>query len=193
MVETRSALKVGHDVPWVTSWTGEAIVGVGPCPSVRGRLAIGQIQDAGCGKPQYSKNHMVRQRLSVVRMLCPMCGEPTAPGDRWTEVAKLVAAGVLRSRGIAIATAIDSDTVLLDAGSIAPLHRRCVDRSLLHCPHLRASPDVRVMKFPETWSVIPLLVETDAVDGHRPDVIGFLQLCGLTRTVDRRWRLNLGR
>ena len=27
--------------------------------------------------------------------------------------------------------------VVLDAGSIAPLHKACVDRSLMHCPHLK--------------------------------------------------------
>jgi hypothetical protein len=188
MNETLSALKVGHDVPWVTSWTGEAHLGIGRCPTVMGRPALCQAEDPGRGKPQYSRNHLVRQRLSVVRMLCPMCGEPTGADDRWTQVAKPVPAGVLRRRGVAIAADIDQDTVLMDAGSIAPLHRRCVDRSLRHCPHLRASPDVHVLRFPAAWTVIPLLVDADEIAGRKPDVVGFLQLCGVTRTIDRRWR-----
>ena len=76
-----STLVVGSDVPWVTSWSGEQIVGAAPCQTVGGRLALMQASDPGSGKPQYSKNHLVRQRLTVVRMLCPMCGEPTAEGD----------------------------------------------------------------------------------------------------------------
>ena len=188
MPETLSALKVGHDVPWVTSWTGETHVGIGRCSTVMGRLALCQADAPGLGKPQYSKNHLVRQRLSVVRMLCPMCGEPTLEGDRWTQVAKPIAAGVLRRKGLVIAADIDQETVLLDAGSIAPLHKRCVDRSLRHCPHLRASPDVHVSRFPRFWTVIPLMVDTDEIAGRRPEVVGFLQLCGLTRTIDRRWR-----
>ena len=42
----KSRLKVGVDVPWVTSWTDEPILGVAPCPTVGGRLAIGQTQRA---------------------------------------------------------------------------------------------------------------------------------------------------
>lgn len=183
-----SHLKVGHDVPWVTSWSGEAMLGIRPCPTVRGRPAICQAEDPGRGRPQYSKNHLVRQRLSVARMLCPMCGEPTQKDDRWTQVARPLAAGLLRLRGVAVPGDIPGDTVVVDAGAIAPLHRRCVDRSLRHCPHLKASPDVRVMRFPERWAVIPLMVETDPVGGISPEVVGFFQLCGVTRTVDRRWR-----
>ena len=40
------ALKVGIDVPWVTSWSGEPVLGIRPCGSVGGRLAIVQAQDA---------------------------------------------------------------------------------------------------------------------------------------------------
>ena len=190
MSDTRSSLKVGHDVPWVTSWTGEAHLGIGRCFTVNGRPALRQADAPGLGKPQYSKNHLVRQRLSVIRMLCPMCGEPTAEDDRWTQVAKPVAAGALRRKGLALPADIDDDRVLLDAGAIAPLHKRCVDRSLRHCPHLRASPDVHVRRFPPIRTVIPLLIDADEIAGRRPEVVGFLQLCGVTRTIDRRWRLT---
>ncbi|HAL06975.1 MAG TPA: hypothetical protein DCP26_06440 [Brevundimonas sp.] len=190
MSHTLSPLKVGHDVPWVTSWTGEAHLGIGRCFTVNGRPALGQADAPGRGKPQYSKNHLVRQRLSVIRMLCPMCGAPTAEDDRWTQVAKPVAAGALRRKGLLLPAAIEEDRVLLDAGAIAPLHRRCVDRSLRHCPHLRASPDVHVRRFPAMWTVIPLLIDADEIAGRRPEMVGFLQLCGVTRTIDRRWRLT---
>ncbi len=185
-----STLEVGVDVPWVTSWTGEAIDGAAPCATVGGRLALFQHHSPGVGKPQYSKNHLVRQRLSVVEMRCPMCGERTRELDRWTQIAKRRTAGELRARGGNIRSDIDDDQVLIDAGSIAPLHRRCVDRSMKYCPHLRASDDVLIMRFPSDWLVLPLLVRAESGAGV---AVAFLQLCGVTRTIDRRWRGANGR
>ena len=195
----KSALEVGVDVPWVTSWTAEEIGGVRPCASVGGRPAAWQADRPGYGKPQYSKNHLVRQRWSVRRMLCPMCGQPTEAGDRWTQVAQLHPVGLLRAtgRGAGLPGQLKDEQLVQDAGSIAPLHKACVDRSLMHCPHLKADPHVNVMPFPERWIVLPLLVEArDDRPGHalmaRPRapmaVVMFLQLCGLTDAVEPKWR-----
>lgn len=198
----QSSLAVGVDVPWVTSWTAEAIEGVRPCASVGGRLALTQSQQPGFGKPEYSKNHLLRQRLSVLKMLCPMCGQATAAEDRVTQVARRTPAGRLRASGRApgLSPSIADETVLIDAGAIAPLHRACSDLSLRHCPHLRGDPNVDVMPFPERWVVLPLLIEASAppMAGHalmlRPTVpqtvavITFIQLCGVTGDVDRAWR-----
>jgi hypothetical protein len=182
-----STLVVGVEVPWVTSWSGEAILGAAPCATIGRRLALVQEHAPGIGKPQYSKNHLVRQRQSVVKMLCPMCGEPTSDADRWTQIAKRRTAGQLRERGGNLRPDIDDDRVLIDAGSIAPLHRRCVDRSMKYCPHLKTSDDVMVMRFPADWLVLPLLVKAEEGDGV---AVAFLQLCGVTRTIDRRWRME---
>ena len=189
-----STLQVGVDVPWVTSWTEEPITGVRPCASVGGHPALTQAGNAGFGKPQYSKNHLLRQRLTVARMLCPMCGEPTPSHDRWTQVARRTSAGALRRGGRApgLSRAIEDDRVVVDAGAIAPLHRQCSDRSLEHCPHLRADPEVNVMAFPARWTVMPLMIEATmpVAAGHAllrvqtaPSsiaVVTFLQLCGVT-------------
>ena len=199
---TKSRLAVGIDVPWVTSWTDEPILGIGPCATVDGRLAIGQAERAGFGRPEYSKNHLRRQRASVAGMLCPMCGAPTAQGDRFTQVAKATPAGVLRARGLggAVPPDVTDDQVLINAGAIAPLHRACVDRSLIHCPHLRSLPDIEVRPFPARWVVTRLEVEAmiDAAPQlflARPtgatravSVVSFLQLCGVTEDRDPRWR-----
>lgn len=200
----KSSLTVGIDVPWVTSWTDEPIKGVRPCWSVNGQLALTQVENAGYGRPEYSKNHLLRQRLSVSRMLCPMCGEPTAADDRVTQVARRIPAGRLRSlgRGADLSPRIPDEQVLVDAGAIAPLHRRCSDVSLLHCPHLRAEPDIDVQDFPARWTILPLLIEATAprVPGHAliasspapasvsVSVVTFLQLCGISDQVDRAWR-----
>lgn len=204
-----SALKVGVDVPWVTSWTDEPVIGVRPCASVGGRPALIQVEAAGFGKPEYSKNHLLRQRLSIARMLCPMCGQPTQPEDRWTQVARRVPAGLLRKqgRGDGLSKDIGDADILLDAGAIAPLHKDCSDRSLRYCPHLKSDPNVNVMAFPERWAVTPLLIEATPPEmsanpllrgpllrGLAPTapfaVITFLQLCGLTGRRDPQWKQN---
>lgn len=179
------------DVPWVTSWTAEPMIGVAPCPTVDGALAIVQTERPGYGKPVYSQNHMQRQRASVRDMLCPMCGEPTVAGDRWTVLAKRRTAGGLRKSGMDrfVAEEVPDDQPVLDAGSIAPLHRACADRSLRLCPHLKGSPAAELMPFPEKSTVTPLLVRATAPLEHfrrTPAgqaatvlVTAFLQLCGI--------------
>lgn len=191
-----SSLKVGVDVPWVTCWTGEPTLGVRPCPSVGGALAIVQTEAAGLGKPIYSRNHAVRQRLSVRDMLCPMCGLPTQAEDRWTQVARTVTAGGLRAsgRGDGLPAGLSDDAELVDAGAIAPLHRACADRSLRYCPHLKADPHVDIRRFPDRWFVLPLMTPARApaqlflarpATGRTLAVVGFLQLCGLADEESR--------
>ncbi|KQZ05972.1 hypothetical protein ASD21_18485 [Caulobacter sp. Root1455] len=197
-----SRLKVGVDVPWVTSWSDEESLGVRPCPTVGGRLAVCQAERPGLGKPQYSLNHFRRQRETVGRMLCPMCGEPTVAGDRWTQIAKRVPAGLLRAKGLGIALppAVGNERIVIDAGSIAPLHDACVKRSLEHCPHLKAHPGVEVMAWPEHWTVAPLMVQAVAPPvltimaapiAPPRAAVGFLQIFGLTQDSDPRWRRRL--
>lgn len=193
----QSALKVGVDVPWVTCWTGEPVLGVRPCASVGGRPAIVQAEAPGRGKPIYSQNHAVRQRLSVRDMLCPMCGKPTTPEDRWTQVAHPARVGTLRqARGASgLPAGLDDDDMVLDAGAIAPLHRACSDRSLRYCPHLKADPNIDVRPFPARWAVLPLMVRAEAppqlflAQAEPPrtlPVVGFLQLVGLLDASDAR-------
>lgn len=197
----QSSLAVGVDVPWVTSWTAEPIEGVRPCASVGGQLALVQAEQAGFGKPEYSKNHLLRQRLSMTRMLCPMCGQPTEQGDRVTQVARRIAAGKLRASGRAdLPPTVPDEQIIVDAGAIAPLHRRCSDLSLKHCPHLRAEPAVDVQPFPVRWGLIPLMIEATAplpggfallavaAVAAPVAVVTFLQLCGVTDQIDKAWR-----
>lgn len=201
-----SKLKVGVDVPWVTSWSAEAQAGVGPCASVDGRLALLQSDRAGVGRPLYSQNHLRRQRESVRAMLCPMCGQPTPAGDRWSQTGKRRAAGLVRARGLGqlLPPEIDDALIVLDAGSVAPGHRACMDRALRHCPHLQAQDDRELKAFPARWVVTPLYVEAAplSVPQHylasgtaRPPppvpAIAFLQLCGLTAELDRSWKRRL--
>ena len=190
-----SRLKVGTDVPWVTSWTSEPVTGVGPCLTTPGVLAVRQQERPGYGRPVYSENHHYRQRLSVQRMLCPMCGRATSAGDRWTLTARRKTAGVLRAQGLAgaLPAALADSRVVIDAGAIAPLHKLCAERSAVQCPHLSADPGLDLRPFSARWLVWPLWVAVDPPPGDapRPDlppVAAFLQLCGVTDAHDRRER-----
>ena len=183
----QSQLKVGIDVPWVTSWSEEPTIGVGPCPSIDGALAVGQAEHPGVGRPLYSRNHLFRQRRSVREMLCPMCGEPTPDGDRWSQTARWTTAGEIRAKGLGVWISSDfpDDRRLMDAGAIAPLHRACAERALTHCPHLKGMADHDLKAFPGAWIVAALSVEArqDHALSNVPQrsvaAVTFLQLIGV--------------
>ena len=190
-----SRLKVGVDVPWVTSWTAEPMLGVGPCPTVAGAPAVHQAQNPGVGRPNYSQNHMNRQRESVWRMLCPMCGEPTPSDDRWSQTGRWTDALALRRAGLGhllpgVAELPDGARVF-DGGAIAPCHLACAKRALSHCPHLGAAADQRLKRFPDRWLIAPLNVpatpNTPAA-GRNVPIAAFLQLYGLNRSAMARVR-----
>ena len=190
-MEKLSRLKVGLDVPWVTSWSGESLLGVRPCPSLDGGLAVVQANLPGQGRPNYSQNHLVRQRWSIRKMLCPMCGKPTPEDDRWTQTGRIVTAGALRQKGLAalLPATLDDEQTVLDAGAISPAHRVCMDLSLARCPHLQAHASPEPIRFPRRWTVLPLTIEARPPQAHvlemraRPGaavaVTSFLQLLGL--------------
>lgn len=187
-------LKIGVDVPWVTSWTLEIQGGVGPCPTVDGQPAALQVWKPGQGKPLYSRNHLRRQRDSVRAMLCPMCGEATPTADRWSQTGHFVAAGALRARGFgpALPADLDDDRVVLNAGAIAPLHMACAAASLQRCPHLGGMADRELKAFPPSWVVVPLYVKaTHSVTGRPLSAVSFLQLLGVTQDRDADWRDRL--
>ncbi len=183
---TTSKLKVGVDVPWVSSWSSEKMTAVSRCPSVDGAPAVGQQESPGQGQPLYGRNHLFRQRRSVREMLCPMCGEPTREGDRWSQTARWTTAGAVRAKGLGawLPAGFADDKALLDVGAIAPLHRACAERSLALCPHLHAMPDQTLTAFPGAWIVIPLTIEARPriASGALPKpvaVVSFLQLLGV--------------
>lgn len=182
-----SSLRIGVDVPWVTSWSGEAATGVGPCPSVDGVLAVGQAEHPGHGEPLYARNHLFRQRRSVREMLCPMCGKPTPEDDRWSQTARWSRAGEIRAKGLGVwlPAEFPDDRRLLDAGAIAPLHRACAERATRKCPHLKALDRQALIRFPGAWIVVALSVEVKArqAPGNAPHrsaaAVTFLQLIGV--------------
>ncbi|HEY2356285.1 MAG TPA: hypothetical protein VGH86_02450 [Phenylobacterium sp.] len=182
-----SKLRIGVDVPWVSSWSAEQVTGVGPCPSVDGVLAVGQSEHPGRGEPLYARNHLFRQRKSVREMRCPMCGEPTLEGDRWTQTGRWATARELRAKGAGVFLPPDmaDDKTLLDVGAVAPMHLACAERARALCPHLAAMPDKELKAFPGAWIVAALSVEARPaptaanVPQRSVPAVTFLQLIGV--------------
>jgi len=62
-------------VPYTVAWTGEERFFVERCPYARA-MAICQEVAPGQGKPTFGKPHMQRQRETIAKGLCDLCGKP---------------------------------------------------------------------------------------------------------------------
>jgi hypothetical protein len=167
-------------VPWNASWSGEDRYEVRPCRWVGGKPAIWSPHKPGVGRPVFAKPHMVRQRQSVARFLCTVCGEPTPADNRWW-----FGLGEFRE-GWFMTTE-------------APVHRACAELALTKCPHLRGRAR-DLAPFPSGWSVLSALVGGVAVEkdyGLRitPDrpVIGHLKFAWPAAHAADRTALAAGR
>jgi len=133
-------------VPWNAAWSGEDCYEIRPCRWAGGQLAIWSPHNPGRGRPLFAKPHMVRQRQSVVRMLCTVCGEPTQRGDRWWFQLGSYSEGWFMT-------------------TEAPVHRACADLALLKCPHLQrngCAPDLS--PFPDGYSILSSIVGGSRTD-----------------------------
>lgn len=152
----------GALVPWNASWSGEARYEVRPCRWAGGRRAMWSPHNPGEGKPIFAKPHIVRQRQSVARFLCTVCGNETPPADRWWFKLGQFESGWFMT-------------------TEAPVHHRCADLALRHCPHLRGR-EQGLQRFPGGWSLAQAIiggaaVQRDfqvAVTQHQP-VVGHLK------------------
>lgn len=115
---SESPLRIGVHVPWNAGWSSEESYEIRPCRWVGGKLALWSPHTPGIGKPVFARPHMVRQRQSIAKMLCTVCGKPTLPSDRWWFRLGNVQEGYFMT-------------------TEAPVHRTCADHSLSVCPHLR--------------------------------------------------------
>ena len=186
-MSTSPGLKIGVDVPWVVSWSEEPVTTIGPCPSVDGAIAVGQAENPGRGQPQFNRNHLFRQRRTVREMLCPMCGQPTQPGDRVSQTGHWTDAADIRRRtmGVWLPSDFKDDRRLFDAGTIAPMHRACAERARELCPPLKAFPNQDLHAFPGAWLIATINIEAQPKPGfsnlpQAPVVaISFLQIIGV--------------
>jgi hypothetical protein len=130
--------------PWNASWTAEERYEIRPCQYAGGKLAIWSPYKPGEGKPVFAKPHMVRQRQSVARFVCTVCGKPTPEDDRYW-----FGLGEIRE-GYFMTTE-------------APVHRECAEHSLKVCPHLRGRAR-DLSRFPSGYRVLASIIGGAAVE-----------------------------
>lgn len=133
-------------VPWNASWSSESRYEIRPCRWAGGALAIWAPHSPGIGTPIFARPHMVRQRQSIARMLCTVCGEPAPRNDRWW---------------FALGQYSDGWFMTTEA----PVHRCCADLALVKCPHLQrngCAQDLR--RFPEGYSILSAIVGGSLTD-----------------------------
>ncbi len=131
-------------VPWNAAWTGEDRYEVRPCRWAGGSLAVWSPHKPGEGRPLFAKPHMVRQRMSIARFVCTVCGEPTPPQDRfWFRLGQFQDGWFMTTE--------------------APVHRCCAETALKFCPHLRGR-EADLEPFPKAYSVLSAIVGGSAVD-----------------------------
>lgn len=139
-------MQIGVDVPWNAGWSSEDRYEVRPCRWAGGALAMWSPHSPGAGRPVFAKPHMVRQRKSIVLMLCTVCGEPTPPGDRWWFALGQFQEGYFMT-------------------TEAPVHRRCADRALTVCPHLKRTDSAKFLQpFPGGHTILSAIIGGAATD-----------------------------
>lgn len=134
------------EAPWNASWSGERPFGVRPCRWANDRPALWQPHNPGCGRPLFAVPHMVRQRMSIVRLICTVCGGPTPPDDRWWfGLGEYVGDYYMSTE--------------------APVHRLCADHALNVCPHLKKQNCAGdLARFPAGHQVIASMIGGDLVE-----------------------------
>ncbi|MDX2074670.1 MAG: hypothetical protein SFX19_09975 [Alphaproteobacteria bacterium] len=137
-----NALVIGRDVPWNAAWTGEDRFELRPCRWANGKLAVWQPTSPGNGKPMFADPHMVRQRMSVMRMICTVCGQRTTPGDRWM---------------FAMGEYIKHLGAKFWVTTEAPVHKACAELAGARCPHIRKL-GIQPQPFPAGHMVMAALV-----------------------------------
>ena len=115
--------KIGENVPWSVSWTGEDSYNLVASSAFPGFVDLEQVQNAGEGSPKFAAVHVTRQRLGMLGQLCHVCGRATTRDDRF--VFPVESGGFVRV-----------GETMRYAGSVPPVHARCGRLARQLCPHL---------------------------------------------------------
>ena len=79
--------KIGENVPWSVSWTGEDSYDLQASSDFPGFVDLVQVQRPGSGSPKFAAVHVTRQRVGMLEQLCHVCGRKTVRGigicSRW--------------------------------------------------------------------------------------------------------------
>jgi hypothetical protein len=109
-------------VPYTVSWSAEEGFYLDRCPYA-GRTAICQPVKPGEGKPMFGKPHSQRQRETITKELCDLCGKPLRNRTK-------VSLSHARPRMNA-----NEPWQILQVEPL--LHRECAAESMRHCPSLK--------------------------------------------------------
>ena len=115
--------RIGDNVPWSVSWSGEDSFRLNASQVFPGYFDLLQTERPGAGSPRFAALHVTRQRLGLIGQLCHVCGRRTPARDRYlfpVESGGFVAVG----------------ETMRYAGTVPPVHLACARRARLACPHL---------------------------------------------------------
>lgn len=112
------------EAPWSVAWTGEQSFRLQPSRDFPGLIELDQKQAPGVGEPIFAAVHVTRQRRGMVDLLCHVCGQPTAPGDRY--IFPVASGGLVTLH----------DGTQQYGCNVPPIHEACAARALSACPHL---------------------------------------------------------
>lgn len=147
-------------VPWNALWSSEHRYEIRPCRWVGGSLAVWSPHSPGIGRPLFAKPHTCRQRQSIARFLCTVCGEPTPVNDRWW---------------FKLGSFLEGWFMTTEA----PVHRACAELALEHCLHLRAKGCASELeRFPDGYSVLSAIVGGPRLDNDFNVKIGGRRVIG---------------
>jgi hypothetical protein len=142
--------RVGDNVPWTVSWTGEHNFELGISQDFPGCVDLVQGENPGQGAPRFRAMHVSRHRLGMAALLCHVCGKPTAKRDRFLFPIQSGGMGLMPDESVRY------------AGNVPPVHRTCAERAAQQCPHLKAAFAVPVPYPAEPSRLMP---RTDVVPG----------------------------
>lgn len=117
-------LKFGNTpVPYTASWSAEESFHVGRCRYFDGQIAIMQAVAPGQGTPLFGKPHAQRQRETIARDLCDLCGRSLKLSTK-----------ISLSHARPVPHGANGWAIL----QVEPLlHKKCAAESMRFCPSLR--------------------------------------------------------
>ncbi|WP_156038229.1 hypothetical protein, partial [Acidiphilium angustum] len=142
--------KIGRNVPWSVSWTGEQVFDLQQSQDFPGRMEVVQINEPSKGAPLFAVLHVTRHRAGMAEHFCHVCGKQTLKRDRYIFP---VQSGSL--------VTLDDGSVRY-AGNVPPVHWTCGKRARALCPHL-SHTFAHPVPFPAEESL--LLPRTDVIPG----------------------------
>lgn len=122
-----TAWRIGENVPWSVSWSGEQGFRLQPSRDFPGLTDLVQDQRPGVGVPVFAVVHVTRQRMGIVDHLCHVCGRPTPKRDRY--IFPVESGGFVTM----------ADGSLQYGGNVPPVHLACAEKARRLCPHLSGS------------------------------------------------------